>query len=69
VLFLQLAGASYLDVHQAGGGIHFTVRHVHAASEHQLSTDLVRYARRMTQAGKHDIYLVVLAASIAESEM
>lgn len=48
---MKLAGASYLDVHRAGGGIHFTVRHVHAASEHQLSTDLVHYAHRMTQAG------------------
>jgi len=46
-----LAGATYLDIHDSGGGIHFTVRHVQAASEHQLSTEFIRHARRMTQAG------------------
>ena len=47
----QLAGASYLDIHRAGGGIHYTVRHVQAASEQQLTADLVQHARRMTRAG------------------
>ena len=48
---VQLAGASYLDIHGAGGGIHYTVRHVQAASEQQLTADLVQHARRMTRAG------------------
>ncbi len=37
---LQLAGATYLEVHAAGGGIHFTVDHVRKATEEQLLEDL-----------------------------
>lgn len=48
---MKLSGATYLDIHRAGGGIHFTVRHVHAASEHQLSADFMHHVHRMTLAG------------------
>jgi hypothetical protein len=50
--FDQLAGASYLEVHKAGGGIHFTVRHVRAATEDQLYAAFKSYARRMIEAGR-----------------
>ncbi|CAJ0951715.1 unnamed protein product [Ranitomeya imitator] len=33
---MKLAGATYMDVHQAGGGIHFTVQHTEAATEEEL---------------------------------
>ncbi|XP_071491307.1 probable imidazolonepropionase [Diadema antillarum] len=33
---MKLAGASYMDVHKAGGGIHFTVNHTRSASEDDL---------------------------------
>uniref|UniRef100_H2ZCE2 Probable imidazolonepropionase n=1 Tax=Ciona savignyi TaxID=51511 RepID=H2ZCE2_CIOSA len=33
---MKLAGSSYMDVHKAGGGIHYTVEHTRAASENQL---------------------------------
>lgn len=36
----QLAGASYMEIHQAGGGINFTVEHTKAASEEQLKNSL-----------------------------
>lgn len=48
---MKLAGASYLDVHKAGGGIHFTVRHVRQASEEELFSNLKTYLGRMLQAG------------------
>ncbi|ESN98636.1 hypothetical protein HELRODRAFT_155870 [Helobdella robusta] len=48
---MKLAGATYLDVHKAGGGIHFTVRHVAEASEDQLFNDLRIYLLKMLQAG------------------
>jgi len=47
-----------MDVHRAGGGIHFTVRHVQAASEHQLATDFIHYAQRMTEAGEQRLLYV-----------
>jgi len=48
---LKLAGASYLDIHKAGGGIHFTVNHVTAAAEESLYCDFKKYAKRMLSAG------------------
>ena len=49
--FPQLAGASYLDVHKAGGGINFTVRHVQSATEDDLYRSFVDHTRRMVEAG------------------
>ena len=37
---IQLAGATYMDIHAMGGGIHFTVNCVHRASFDQLYTSL-----------------------------
>lgn len=48
---MKLAGASYMDVHKAGGGIHFTVEHVHRATEDELFANLKEILRRMLQAG------------------
>ncbi|KAI9184090.1 putative imidazolonepropionase [Blastocladiella emersonii ATCC 22665] len=48
---LKLAGATYLDIHKAGGGIGFTVTHTRAASEDQLFADLQQRITRMTRAG------------------
>ena len=47
----QLGGATYMDVHKAGGGIHFTVGQVRAASEDDLYTDLKQRATHMIAAG------------------
>lgn len=33
---MKLAGASYMDIHKAGGGINFTVTHTKNASEDEL---------------------------------
>ena len=33
---MKLAGASYMEVHQAGGGINFTVEKTKQASEDEL---------------------------------
>ncbi|XP_027711661.1 probable imidazolonepropionase isoform X2 [Vombatus ursinus] len=33
---MKLAGATYMDIHQAGGGINFTVEHTQKASEEEL---------------------------------
>ncbi|XP_028414426.1 probable imidazolonepropionase [Dendronephthya gigantea] len=48
---MKLAGASYMDVHKAGGGIHFTVDHVHKASEDELFSNLKEILHRMLRAG------------------
>lgn len=48
---LQLAGASYMDVHRAGGGIHFTVQHTRAAGHPELLAALCGRLRRMQRAG------------------
>ncbi|XP_072566391.1 probable imidazolonepropionase isoform X2 [Paramormyrops kingsleyae] len=47
----KLAGATYMEVHQAGGGIHFTVEHTRRASEEQLLVDLTRRLTRMLRTG------------------
>ncbi len=33
---MKLAGASYMQIHEAGGGIHFTVEKTRAATEDEL---------------------------------
>lgn len=35
---LQLAGASYMEIHQAGGGINYTVEQTRKASHEELYT-------------------------------
>lgn len=40
-----------MDVHKAGGGIHFTVDHVHKATEDELYENLKEILRRMLRAG------------------
>ena len=39
-LVLQLAGASYMDIHAQGGGIGYTVDCVHRAEEAELAASL-----------------------------
>uniref|UniRef100_A0A8C5NQ30 Probable imidazolonepropionase n=1 Tax=Junco hyemalis TaxID=40217 RepID=A0A8C5NQ30_JUNHY len=48
---MKLAGASYMEIHQAGGGIHFTVEHTRAASEAELLAGLQQRLGRMLRAG------------------
>jgi len=48
---MKLAGATYMDIHKAGGGIGFTVSHTKAASEAQLRQSLVERLNRMLRCG------------------
>ena len=48
---LQLAGATYMDIHKAGGGIGFTVERVRKASEEELYTSLRKRLLRMLISG------------------
>ena len=48
---MKLAGATYLDVQRAGGGIHFTTRATRDASESQLAADFERVAAQMLRSG------------------
>ena len=48
---MKLAGATYMEVHAAGGGIHFTVEKTRNASETELVDLLVDRLRRMLRAG------------------
>ncbi|XP_029637099.1 probable imidazolonepropionase [Octopus sinensis] len=48
---MKLSGASYMEVHQAGGGIHFTVEHTQKASEDELLESLKERLWQMLQAG------------------
>ncbi|KAI9543023.1 putative imidazolonepropionase [Dissostichus eleginoides] len=48
---MKLAGASYMDVHRAGGGIHFTVEHTRAAGPPELLSSLSSRLLRMQRAG------------------
>lgn len=47
----QLAGATYMDVHRAGGGIHFTVEHTRAAGASELLSSLTSRLERMLRGG------------------
>uniref|UniRef100_A0A8D2ZWX8 Probable imidazolonepropionase n=1 Tax=Scophthalmus maximus TaxID=52904 RepID=A0A8D2ZWX8_SCOMX len=48
---MKLAGATYMDVHRAGGGIHFTVERTRAAAASDLLTSLSGRLVRMQRAG------------------
>ncbi|KAL3977141.1 vomeronasal 2 receptor [Sarotherodon galilaeus] len=48
---MKLAGATYMDVHRAGGGIHFTVEHTRAAPASDLLASLRSRLVRMQRAG------------------
>lgn len=51
VCLVQVAGASYLEVHEAGGGINYTVEQTRAASEDDLLALLLPRLTRMARAG------------------
>ena len=48
---MKLAGASYLDVHKKGGGIHYTVERTHEATREQLLSLLLDRLHRMLRHG------------------
>uniref|UniRef100_A0A6J0VKD4 Probable imidazolonepropionase n=1 Tax=Pogona vitticeps TaxID=103695 RepID=A0A6J0VKD4_9SAUR len=48
---MKLAGASYMEIHEAGGGIHFTVEHTRKAGEEELFQSLKQRLLRMLRAG------------------
>ncbi|XP_064097376.1 probable imidazolonepropionase [Macrobrachium nipponense] len=48
---MKLAGATYMEVHQAGGGINFTVTKTREASEEELLELLVPRLKRMVSSG------------------
>ncbi|KAL6054226.1 putative imidazolonepropionase [Balamuthia mandrillaris] len=48
---MKLAGATYMEVHKAGGGIGFTVEHTRNSSEEELLSLLLARLHRMLQAG------------------
>ncbi|XP_010292128.1 PREDICTED: probable imidazolonepropionase [Phaethon lepturus] len=48
---MKLAGASYMEIHQAGGGIHFTVEHTRKATEEELFNTFKDRLERMRRAG------------------
>jgi imidazolonepropionase len=47
----KLAGATYMEIHQMGGGIHFTVNHTRKSSEEELVTLLKPRLDRMLRLG------------------
>lgn len=47
----KLAGASYMEIHQAGGGIHFTVEHTRKAAEEELFNTFKYRLECMRRAG------------------
>ncbi|XP_027025119.1 probable imidazolonepropionase [Tachysurus fulvidraco] len=48
---MKLAGATYMQVHEAGGGIHFTVTHTRATDKETLLQGLKGRLERMLRAG------------------
>lgn len=48
---MKLAGATYMDVHKMGGGIHFTVNHVREASEEELYRSFEKRLKAMSKCG------------------
>ncbi|XP_022300190.2 putative imidazolonepropionase [Crassostrea virginica] len=48
---MKLAGASYMEVHQAGGGIHFTVEHTRKASQDELYASFSQRLYDMMSSG------------------
>ena len=60
LLAFQLAGASYMEVHSAGGGINFTVEHTRSASEKELKTLLLPRLERMIKGGECDLEIFTI---------
>ncbi|ELW61513.1 putative imidazolonepropionase [Tupaia chinensis] len=48
---MKLAGATYMDIHQAGGGINFTVERTRQASEAELFSSFQQRLQCMMRAG------------------
>ena len=48
---MKLAGATYMDIHAMGGGIHSTVAASRAATEDELLASLVKRLQRMIAFG------------------
>jgi len=48
---MKLAGCSYMDIHEAGGGIHFTVRHTREATEDELYQSFIKRLQSMIKQG------------------
>nr|KAG5697100.1 hypothetical protein BaRGS_002016 [Batillaria attramentaria] len=48
---ILLAGASYMEIHKAGGGIYYTVEHTRRATEDALYDLLEQRLRRMLRSG------------------
>ncbi|MBN3299682.1 HUTI imidazolonepropionase, partial [Amia calva] len=48
---MKLAGATYMEVHEAGGGINYTVEHTRRAAPEQLLGSLKQRLLRMLRAG------------------
>ncbi|ORZ38858.1 hypothetical protein BCR44DRAFT_1427932 [Catenaria anguillulae PL171] len=51
---LKLAGATYMDIHKAGGGIGFTVTHTRNASDEQLLADLATRVKMLRVLTRHN---------------
>ena len=47
----QLAGATYMDIHSKGGGIHYTVNCVRKATPNELSQSLNEHLSAMLRGG------------------
>lgn len=48
---VKLAGATYMEIYEAGGGIHFTVNHTRQATEDELYELLKQRLMRMLHNG------------------
>ncbi|CAH1783272.1 unnamed protein product [Owenia fusiformis] len=48
---MKLAGATYMEVHESGGGIHYTVEHTRKATEDELLHSLKSRLWRMLKSG------------------
>lgn len=48
---IKLEGASYMEIHEAGGGIHFTVKHTTEASEEKLYESLIKRLENFSKFG------------------
>lgn len=48
---MKLAGATYMDIHRAGGGIGYTVQHTREASEEALLSSLLQRLDRALKQG------------------
>ncbi|KAF7634351.1 hypothetical protein Mgra_00006206 [Meloidogyne graminicola] len=48
---MKLNGASYMEIQEAGGGIHFTTLKTRGASEEQLLNDFLKIAKEMSSCG------------------